>query len=273
MVVPVNYETFANLEIKKRSETEKTEKSPKKIFEKLTQKNTKKTLEKSKTLGNIYKKNNKKNVPESKNFDNDNNLPKIRLLKTLKPVFKKKTLKESSNSRKAIILKKIVKKKDQFKEMAKKFNSISINSESRNENVIAESINVISHDNTMERYEDGSLETVKSVEYPRMLLKSKSNENVKDIVEETFENEFFDKSLQKKEVNFENIKFFKNSSLITLKNNEKVILERKDNFENKRFINEIDNFLNKREEEGNFLFDPVLKSFYDPKTQTYYHKI
>ena len=58
-----------------------------------------------------------------------------------------------------------------------------------------------------------------------------------------------------------------------MKNNAKVVLERKDNLENKGFINEIEKLMCQKEERSNFLFDPVLKSFYDPKTQTYYHKI
>lgn len=157
-----------------------------------------------------------------------------------------------------------------FQEMAKKFTSITINEEFKNETNIMESINANSIESS-EKFDDGSIETVKSIvcnsieSQPRNLLNKNSKENVS-----SYDNEFLEKSYDKKEISFDKLKMFKNSSLITCKNNQNVIVERKDNHENKGFINDIRNLEENRQ---NFIFDPVLKSFYDPMTQTYYHKI
>lgn len=188
-------------------------------------------------------------------------------LLTSKPQINKEISPEKKN---------IIRKKIDFEKQAQKFNSINLNDEEKSDNFIYESIKVNSIDNTTEKYDDGSLETVQSVDYPSMMLQSKSSDN-KEIsdVKVTFENEFLENNSRKKEVNLERIKLFKNSTLITYKNNEKIILERKDNHENKEFINEIDEMmnLNCRKDGEKYLFDPVLNCFYDQTTQTYYHKI
>ena len=208
-------------------------------------------------------------------------------------------------------------KNETFLKIHEKFNSINMKDMENDNNYIAESIQ---QDETMEKYDDEDIETCKSVDYPSMLQKSRGKS-----VEETFENEFFEKNDEfkekqeffmtneksKKTSNFfekkdqflikndsckknedfkknedlpieksdflqktridEKMLFFRNSSVFTLKNNEKIILERQDNYENKGLINEINDMNNKNNE--NFLYDPVLKSFYDPNTQTYYHNI
>ena len=163
-------------------------------------------------------------------------------------------------------------KNSDFDKKAKKFNSI-VFTDLKNENLIAESINFNNSAVGTEKFDDGSVETVQSVDCSSQIVQNLASKDDKEVVEETFENEFFEKGSNFKEVNFEKVKIFKNSSLITMKNNAKVVLERKDNLENKGFINEIEKLMCQKEERSNFLFDPVLKSFYDPKTQTYYHKI
>lgn len=158
-----------------------------------------------------------------------------------------------------------------FQEMAKKFTSITINEEFKNETNIMESINANSIESS-QKFDDGSIETVKSIvcnsnENKSINLLNKSTKNHEN---SSYDNEFLEKSYDKKEISFDKFKMFKNSSVITFKNNQNVIVERKDNHQNKGFINDIRNLEENRQ---NFIFDPVLKSFYDPMTQTYYHKI
>lgn len=222
----------------------------------------KKTLEKSMTLQNIrLRPNNKPNLINiEKEKKCEEKLPHIKILK------EKLTKRPLSTQKKAKFHNSPLKTSD-FEKKAQKFNSIMITTDIRTENPIAESINFnTSQDKTSEKYDDSSVETVQSVDYSNGDL-----DNKKDCVEETYENEFFEKKIDKKSVNFEKMKMFKNSSLITMKNNAKVVLERKDNLENKGFINEIEKMTNFNLKE--VMFDPILKSFYDPKTQTYYHKI
>lgn len=203
---------------------------------------------------------NEANKSTKTQFSNRKELPKIPILnKGLKKI---KTNTFSPNN-------KIDNQTSNFQEIAKKFNSIAIfNEEPKNETNILESINATNSDDTSEKFDDGSIQTVKSIIYSNNDGLEQKNE-----VEETFDNEFIEKKIDKKETFLDKIKMFKNSSLITCKNNERVVLERKDNFENKGFINDIHQVIEFQEQHRNFIFDPVLKSFYDPKTQTYYHKI